>query len=152
MIKRDNKSNGQKMAELKTKENDQDVNAYIDSVEDPVKREDCKTTLAIMEEITGKKAKMWGDSIIGFGRYHYKYKSGREGDWLVTGFAPRKQNFTIYIMPGFSSLQKKLGKLGKHKTSVSCLYIKKLEVVDLDILKTIIQKSVKEMNKLYDCS
>ena len=137
------------MAELKTKENDQDVMAFIESLENQSRKNDCLTLLPIMEEITGEKAKMWGGSIIGFGNYHYKYKSGREGDWMVTGFSPRKANFTIYIMPGFSKYQKILDKLGKHKTSVSCLYVKKLEDIDLKLLKKLIDESVKDMKKLY---
>ena len=87
-----------------------------------------------MKQITGSPARMWGDSIVGFGHYHYRYKSGREGDWFVTGFSPRKQDLTIYIMPGFSDFIDQLSRLGKHRTSVSCLYLKKLEDVDMDVL------------------
>ena len=139
------------MAELKTKENDQDVNAFINSVENESRRQDCLIMLALMERITGKKAKMWGDSIIGFGSYHYKYKSGREGDWPVTGFAPRKLNFTIYIMPGFSRYQKLLEKIGKHKTGVSCLYLKNLDNVNMAVLEELIRLSLKEMHEIYGC-
>ena len=139
------------MAELKTKENDQDVNEFINSVENESRRQDCKTALALMEKITGKKAKMWGDSIIGFGSYHYKYKSGREGDWPVTAFAPRKQNFTIYIMPGFSRYQKLLEKIGKHKTGSSCLYLKNLDNVDMGVLEELISLSLEEMHEMYGC-
>ncbi len=88
-----------------------------------------------MREITGNRAKMWGDSIVGFGKYHYKYKSGCEGDWFITGFSPCKQNLTVYIMPGFSKYQSLLKKLGKHKTSVSCLYLKSLTDIDQTVLK-----------------
>jgi len=137
------------MAELKTKENDQDVDTFIDSLENDNRRKDCLTTRALMEKVTGKKAKMWGNSIVGFGNYHYKYKSGREGDWFVTGFAPRKQNFTIYIMPGFTRYQKLLEKIGKHKISSSCLYVKNLETIDLKILEQLIAESVEEMKELY---
>ena len=137
------------MAESKTKENDQDVNAFIDALDNESRRNDCRTMLAMMEKITGEKAKMWGASIVGFGRYHYKYKSGREGDWMVTGFSPRKQNFTIYIMPGFSNYQSILNNIGKHKPSVSCLYVKKLDDLDLKLLEELIAESVAEMKELY---
>ena len=105
-----------------------------------------------MREITGKRAKMWGDSIVSFGKYHYKYKTGREGDFFVSGFSPRKQNLTIYIMPGFSKYKTLLKKIGKHKSSVSCLYIKSLADVDLSVLKNLIQRSVEDMHKLYKCT
>ncbi|MDH3693850.1 MAG: DUF1801 domain-containing protein, partial [Gammaproteobacteria bacterium] len=126
------------MAELKTKPTKQSIKTFIDSIEDEQKRKDCRIVLKLMRELTGEKAKMWGDSIVGFGTYHYKYKSGREGDWMLTGFSPRKQNLTIYIMPGFSKFETLLKKLGKHKTSKSCLYIKSLGDIDLDILSKII--------------
>ena len=90
---------------------------------------------------------MWGDSIVGFGSYHYKYESGREGDWFVTGFSPRKRNLTLYIMSGFDEYDKLLGKLGKHSIGKSCLYIKKIEDVDVDVLKELVQKSVDHMKK-----
>ena len=136
------------MAELKTKPTNKSVNAFINSV-DAKRQADCRLILKLMRTITGKKPRMWGTSIIGFGAYHYKYKSGREGDWFVTGFSPRKQNLTIYIMPGFSNYADLLAKLGKYKTSVSCLYVKKLEDVDINVLKKLITKSVQEMAKLY---
>lgn len=137
------------MSELKTKANNKSVNAFIKSI-DIKRREDCRCLLALMQDITGNKPKMWGDSIVGFGKYHYKYKSGREGDWFITGFSPRKQNLTIYIMPGFANYSNYLSKLGKHKISVSCLYVKKLEDVNLKVLQTLIAKSVKDMAKLYN--
>lgn len=102
-----------------------------------------------MQDITGKRASMWGDSIVGFGRYHYKYASGREGDFFVTGFSPRKQNFTIYIMPGYTDYQHLLKKIGKHKLGKSCLYVKSLDDIDLDILKELIAASVEQMKTLY---
>ena len=100
-----------------------------------------------MQETTNAKPKMWGDSIVGFGSYHYKYASGREGDWFLTGFSPRKQNLTIYIMPGFEKYETLLNKLGRHSTGKSCLYIKKIENVDLDVLKELIEQSVQQMTK-----
>ena len=137
------------MAELKTKPTKQSIKTFIDSIEDEQKRKDCRIVLKLMRELTGEKAKMWGDSIVGFGTYHYKYKSGREGDWMLTGFSPRKQNLTIYIMPGFSKFETLLKKLGKHKTSKSCLYIKSLGDIDLDILSKIISQSVTYMKQTY---
>ena len=133
------------MAELKTKENDASVDAFLASIEDARKQEDCRTVLKIMQEATGAGAKMWGHSIVGFGHYHYTYASGREGDWFLTGFAPRKQNLTLYIMAGFDDYDALLSRLGKHSTGKSCLYIKRLSDVDLDALKTLVKASVEHM-------
>ncbi len=135
------------MAELKTKVNNQSVEAFLNHIEDEKKRADSFTIMRLMEELTGFPPKMWGDSIVGFGDYHYKYKSGREGNWFFTGFSPRKQNFSIYIMTGFSRYDALLSKLGKFKTGKSCLYIKKLEDVDFDVLKALISQSVKYLLK-----
>ena len=98
-----------------------------------------------MQEVTGDAGHMWGDSIIGFGSYHYKYASGREGDWFLVGFSPRKRNLTLYIMSGFDSYDGLLGKLGKHKTGKSCLYVNKLEDVDMDTLRELVDQSVQHM-------
>ncbi|MFW9938025.1 MAG: DUF1801 domain-containing protein [Candidatus Thorarchaeota archaeon] len=137
------------MTELKTKPTDKSVDAFLKKVENPRKRNDSYEILNIMKEITQEEPIMWGDSIIGFGTYHYKYKSGREGDWLLTGFSPRKQNLTLYIMSGFEIYNSLLKKLGKYKTGKSCLYINKLQDVDKDILKQIVKESVIYMKKLY---
>jgi len=137
------------MAELKTKENKASVNQFIDAIENSSRKKDCLITKKIMQDITGKRAKIWGDSIVGFGRYHYKYASGREGDFFITGFSPRKQNFTIYIMPGYTGYQQLLKKIGKHKHGKSCLYVKSLDDIDLDVLKELIAASVAEMKSLY---
>ena len=126
-----------------------DVKAFIEAVPSVRKRDDAFKLLSMMQEITGEKPVMWGPSIIGFGSYHYKYDSGREGDSLITGFSPRKQALTIYAMPGFSEHQDLLGKLGKFKTGKSCLYINKLDDVNLDILKEIIESSVAYMRQHY---
>lgn len=133
------------MAELKTKPNDQDVEAFLNSVEDEDKRQACFAVMEIMEDVTGADAKMWGDSIVGFGAYRYKYASGREGEWMLTGFSPRKRNLTLYIMSGFDEYDQLLDKLGKYTTGKSCLYIKKIEDVDLDVLRELIDQSVKHM-------
>lgn len=133
----------------KTIENSMSVKQFIDSLEDKSRKKDCLTMKKMMQDITGKRAKMWGDSIVGFGSYHYKYDSGREGDFLVTGFSPRKQNFTIYIIPGYSKYQNLLKKIGKYKLGKSCLYVKCLDDINLDVLKIIIADSVSEMKSLY---
>ncbi|MGD2076906.1 MAG: DUF1801 domain-containing protein [Chloroflexota bacterium] len=133
------------MAEPKTTPNDQDVETFLNTVEDETKRKACFTILEMMEQVTGEKARMWGDSIVGFGSYRYKYASGREGEWMLTGFAPRKRNLTLYIMSGFDEYDALLGDLGKYKTGKSCLYINKLEDVDLDVLADLVQQSVQHM-------
>lgn len=139
------------MAELKTKQNDASVKVFLNSVEDVKKREFAYTILELMKKITKAEPKMWGDSIIGFGNYHYKYKSGREGDWFLSGFSPRKQSMTLYIMSGFSEYNDLLNKLGKHKTSKACLYIKKQEDIDMKVLKQIISQSIKYVkNKKWE--
>ncbi len=130
------------MVELKTKQNKASVTGFLRGIEDPQRRKDCRTVLELMKEVTGSGPKMWGDSIVGFGSYHYKYASGREGDWFVTGFSPRKANLTLYIMAGFSRYKELLAKLGKHKTGKSCLYIKSLADVDLAILRQLVEDSV----------
>jgi hypothetical protein len=138
------------MAELKTKQNKKSVPQFLKSVENKKRVEDAKVIIEMMKDITGDKPKMWGDSVIGFGTYHYKYESGREGDWFVTGVSPRKANLTVYIMSGFGDNDPLLKKLGKYKTSKSCLYITKLENVDLKILRKLIEKSVEHMNTRTD--
>jgi len=135
------------MAELKTKPTSQSVEKFLKAIDDKQRREDCLTILKLMKQITKAKPKMWGTSIIGFGNYHYKSQSGREGDWFITGFSPRKQNLTLYLMAGFGNFGDLLKKLGKHKTGKGCLYINKLEDVDLPTLKKLIQESVKRMSK-----
>jgi len=135
------------MAELKTKQNDQSVEKFLNGIADKKTREECFTILELMKQITKMEPKMWGDSIVGFGAYHYKYESGREGDWFLTGFSPRKQNLTLYFMSGLGYFSEILKKLGKHKTGKGCLYINKLEDVDLPTLKKLIQQSVKHMTK-----
>jgi hypothetical protein len=129
------------MAELKTKINDQDVQAFLEAVPDEQKRQDCYDVLALMQEVTGQEPKMWGNSIVGFGSYHYRYASGREGDWFLTGFSPRKQNMTLYIMAGFEQYDELMAKLGKHKIGKSCLYIKRLSDVDQDTLRELVRQS-----------
>lgn len=137
------------MAELKTRENEANVEDFLMSIGNEQKKTDCFQVLHLMQEITGKPAKMWGDSIVGFGSYHYKYDSGREGDWFLTGFSPRKQNLSIYIMAGFSNYEDLLKDLGKYKISSSCLYIKRIEEINIETLKELIRKSIKDTEERY---
>lgn len=135
------------MAELKTKKTGASVTDFLNTIEDENKRKDCLAILKLMKQITKAEPKMWGTSIIGFGSYHYKYASGHEGDAPLTGFSPRKQNLTFYIVPGFERYGALMKKLGKHSTSKSCLYIKKLEDVDQTVLKELIAQSIEVMKK-----
>lgn len=133
------------MDDLKTRENDGDVEAFLASVENEKRREDCRAVMDLMRDATGEAPRMWGDSIIGFGRYHYVYDSGREGDWFLTGVSPRKQSLSVYIMAGFDRHEGLMAKLGKHRTGKSCLYIDKLEDVDLAVLRELVSVSVRYM-------
>ena len=135
------------MAELKTRRNKGDVKAFLNSVTDDRKRQEGFAILEMMKQVTGLEPEMWGDSIVGFGSYHYRYASGREGDWFLTGFSPRAQNLTLYIMAGFDDYDGLLKQLGRHSTGKSCLYIKKLEDVDLEVLKELVRKSVAHMSQ-----
>ena len=135
------------MAELKTKPNKASIDNFLNGVKDEKKRNDAYKILELMKKITKEEPIMWGPSIVGFGKYHYKYESGREGDWFLTGFSPRKQNLTLYIMSGFKRYDELMKKLGKFKTGSSCLYINKLEHVDIKVLKELIAESVKYMKQ-----
>ncbi len=137
------------MAENKTKATAASVSKFIDQVENEQKRNDAITLVDIFEKLTGEKGKMWGPSIIGFGQYHYKYESGREGDFMLAGFSPRKTALTLYIMAGFSKYDEYLSKLGKFKTGKSCLYIKKLADVDMAVLESMIADSIQTIQKKY---
>lgn len=137
------------MAANKTRQNDASVEKFINSIDNEQRRNDSFEMLAMMEKITGHKAKMWGASLVGFDSYHYKYASGREGEWAITGFSPRKSAFTIYIMPGFTPYQKLMGNLGPHKTGKSCLYLKNLDAIDRDVLEQLIRSSVEDMRQKY---
>jgi hypothetical protein len=133
---------------LKTQRNSASVKAFIDGVTDERKRKDARAVSAMREDITGEKPAMWGSSIVGFGSYHYIYASGQEGDWPRLAFSPRKDNLTLYLLPGFEKDTDLLGKLGKHKTGVSCLYIKSLDDVHMPTLKTLVRQSVKRLEKM----
>lgn len=131
------------MAELKTQVSKASVDKFLQGIRDEKKREDCYQILKIMKKATKAEPRMWGTSIIGFGDYHYVYDSGREGDWFMTGFSPRAQNLTLYMMAGFD--RELLKNLGKFKTGKGCLYINKLEDVDTKVLNELIAKSVKKL-------
>ena len=137
------------MAKNKTVTNNEDVETFLSNIENDQKRIDAFELLELMRGITKERPKMWGKSIVGFGEYHYVYESGREGDMFITGFSPRKQDITIYIMTGFGKYKQKLIKLGKHRIGKSCLYIKKLENVDKGILKELITDSMHRMINKY---
>ena len=138
------------MAEPRTRPTRASVSAFMAGIEDTQMRADARKVAAMMRRATGKRATMWGPSIVGYGSYHYRYASGREGDFMITGFSPRKQALTIYIMPGFGRFSKLMSKLGKYKTGKSCLYVKRLADVDEAVLERLIQESVGHMRKQYD--
>jgi hypothetical protein len=138
---------GLTMAELKTKQTGQSVSAFMKTISDAQRRRDCTTVLKLMEEVTGAKAKMWGPSIIGLGDYHYKYASGRENDWFLVGFSPRKQNLTLYLPLDSSTRDELLAKLGKHKTGKGCIYINRVEDIDLTVLRELIEKSMEHLTR-----
>ena len=133
------------MAELKTKPTNASVKDFLNQIPDEERRNDCFAVAKMMEEITGSKPKMWGPSIVGFGSYHYKYASGREGDWPIAAFSPRKKELTLYIMMGFEEHPELMKQLGKHSTAKSCLYIKRLSDIHLPTLKKLITQSVKRI-------
>ena len=136
-----------KAAEVKTKVNDASVTDFLNRVTDEQKRKDSFEILKLMGQVAKEDARMWGSSIVGFGSYHYKGASGREGDWMLIGFSPRKQNITLYIMPGFEGYPALMQKLGKHTTGKSCLYIKRLSDVNVEVLKELMAESLKVMKK-----
>jgi hypothetical protein len=140
------------MGTIKTLVSDKSVTDFIESSRDQNKKEDSYKLLEIFEKTTGEKPRIWGTSIIGYGQYHYKSeKSKQEGDWPLTGFSPRKQNLTIYIMPGFDNYKELLSKLGKHTISTgSCLYIKRLTDVNMEVLEKIIKEGYEDMKKMHE--
>ncbi len=133
------------MSDTKMKPTDSSVEAFLNGVEDETKRADCFALLSLMREVTGEEPRMWGDTIVGFGSYHYRYASGREGDAPLTGFSPRKQNLTIYITAGFDAYDELLDRLGKFKTGKSCLHVKRLDDVDRDVLRELVRQSAEHM-------
>lgn len=138
-----------KKVQLKTAKNQGSVTAFINAIEDEQLRKDSKTLLKLFKEITGLKPKMWGSTIIGFGEYTYYRANGDEGEYMATGFSPRKSGPTIYIMPGYQDYSALLEKLGRHKLGKSCLYLKRLEDVDLGILTKLIKQGLKDLKKTH---
>ena len=138
------------MADNKTQAGKASVAQFLNAIDNDRRRADAKAVAAMMRKATGKRARLWGASIVGYGSYHYKYDSGREGEWALVGFSPRKQNLAIYIMPGFGPFSALMKRLGKYKTGKSCLYINKLDDVDEDVLQQLIERSVKVMRERYD--
>ena len=137
------------MAELKTRPNDGDVEAFLASVENEKRREDTRTVMEMLGRLTGEDPVMWGGSIIGFGTYDYEYASGRTGSWPRIGCSPRKQSLTIYIMPGFDRYEEIMANLGKYKTGKSCLYVNRLEDIDLQVLEELAEESLAYMDRKY---
>ena len=140
------------MAKNKTVATDASVDEFIRAIEDPQRRRDSQEMIALMCKVTRHEPRMWGDSLVGFGTYRYRYASGREGEFFLTGFSPRKSALTIYVMPGFDRYEKLMEKLGPHKTGKSCLYVKRLDVIDRGVLEEIIRDSVAYMRGKYDCT
>ncbi|MBL8132967.1 MAG: DUF1801 domain-containing protein [Anaerolineae bacterium] len=137
------------MAEGKTRQTDQSVEAFLAAVEDEAKRADCQTLVALMQAVSGEPPKMWGDTMVGFGKYHYKYASGHEGDSFWVGFSPRKQNLTLYLSSGLAEHDALLSRLGKHKIGKSCLYVNKLKDVDMTVLRQMVESTVAYMRGNY---
>ncbi len=140
------------MAENKTKPTRQSAASFIAAVEPAERRKDCRALAKMLKDVTKASPKMWGSSIVGFGTYHYRYASGREGDSFLAGFSPRKNDLTVYVMAGFERYPDLMKKLGKYKTGKSCLYLKRLTDVDLKVLETLLTESVKHMRKHYGVS
>lgn len=133
------------MAELKTKKTNASVPAFLKTITDEQRRKDCQTVVRLMKEVTGEQPRMWGSSIVGFGAFKYRYASGHEGEWPIAAFSPRKNDLTIYLIPGFDQFKSLMSKLGKYKTGKSCLYIKSLDDVAAPVLKQLISKSVERL-------
>ena len=137
------------MSDNKTVPHDGSVTEFLSSVDNDRRREDAFALLKIMQEETGEEAVLWGPSIVGFGSYHYRYASGREGDFLATGFSPRKQNLVVYVMSGFDGFAELMGRLGRHKTGKSCLYLNRLGDVNEEVLRELIRRSVAHVKSRY---
>lgn len=133
------------MAENKTQATDAEVAVFLDGLADEQRRNDCRTVVALMRELTGAEPRMWGANIIGFGTKHYRYASGREGDWFVVGCSPRKQNLTLYLTYGFEQHHDLLARLGKHSLGKACLYVKRLSDLDLAVLRELVARSVTQL-------
>ena len=135
------------VAELKTKVNDRSVTKFLQSVPEEQRRKGCFALVAMMEKAAGAPARMWGTSIVGFGTYRYRYASGRQAEWFLTGFSPRKKDLTLYILSGFDAYEELVSRLGKHSRGKACLYVKRLEDLHLPTLKKLIQRSVQHLSE-----
>lgn len=135
------------MADVKTVESDRDVEAFLATVEPAARRSDAQTLRELMERVTGQPARMWGSSIVGFGRYHYAYASGREGDMAAAGFSPRKAAISVYFVDGFDDYAEDLARLGPHTTGAACLYLKRVDDVDLGVLEDMVRRSYATVTK-----
>ena len=138
------------MSGNKTQPTAQSVDTFLDAVEPERKREEARTLDALFRRVTGWQPQIWGPSLIGYGIYHYRYESGREGDFLATGFSPRKSAHSIYILPGYADFQPLLDRLGKHSHGKSCLYVKKLADIDLEILAELIEAGLRDLSGKYE--
>ena len=139
------------MSSNKTVATDASVQKFIDALDSEQQRRDSLELIELMKRVTGSEPKMWGSSMVGFGQYHYKYASGREGDFFITGFAPRKTALSVYVMAGFDGYEEKLENLGPYKTGKSCLYLKNLDGIDRNVLEDIVSDSVALMRDRYEC-
>jgi hypothetical protein len=128
------------------------VTEFLDGIEDEVRRADCRSLLGVMRDITGEEPQLWGSSMVGFGTYHYRYASGREGDYFKVGFSPRKANLTLYLMSGMVGYDDLLARLGPHKTGKSCIYVKRLDDLDREVLAELIERSVAHIDQVYDAA
>ena len=137
------------MADLKTKPTGEDVERFLNAIPDEQKRQDCFTLLDLMRQASGLEPRIWASSMVGFGEYHYKYASGHAGDAAIVGFAPRKGNLTLYVLSGFDGQEQLLEKLGKHKAGKGCLYIKRLDDIDLPTLRLLVQQTVEHIRRIY---
>lgn len=137
------------VAENKTRPTGASVERYLRSIKDEVRLADCRCLVEMMSRVTGEPPRMWGASIVGFGTYHYRYDSGREGDFFLTGFSSRKADLSLYVMAGFASFPALMAKLGRHRTGKSCLYVRRLADVDLEVLEELVRRSVKEMRERH---
>ena len=137
------------MAELKTAPTGASVKAFVDAIDEDGRRTDARRLVKLMREATGAPPRMWGPSIVGFGEYHYRYASGREGNWFLAGFSPRKRELSIYVMSGFEGHEALLGRLGRHRAGKSCLYVKRLADLDMEVLGTLVRRSVDHLRRTY---
>lgn len=135
--------------DMKTVRTNRSVTDFVRSVKDPKQRRDLQSLIAVFRKVTGERPAMWGTSIIGFGSYHYVYASGREGDWMLAGLAPRKGQTTLYLMGGLDKEKPLLAKLGKHRIGKGCLYLKDLEGIDIKVLGELVRRSVRKLREMY---